>query len=68
MRERRRHRRFSSTLYVLEKWRKAKMTLFALRVEKAHGRAFSTTCQVRGTVTHRSLAGNATLARPTFGA
>jgi hypothetical protein len=43
MRERRKHRHFSSTLHVLEKWSKAKMTLFALRVEKAHGRAFSTT-------------------------
>jgi hypothetical protein len=27
---------------VLEKWSKAKITLFSLRVEKAHGRAFST--------------------------
>jgi hypothetical protein len=29
---------------VLEKWSKAKIALFALRVEKAHGRAFSTAC------------------------
>jgi hypothetical protein len=28
---------------VLEKWSKAKIALFALWVEKAHGRAFSTT-------------------------
>jgi hypothetical protein len=36
-------RHFSNMPYVFEKWRKAKMTFFALRVEKAHGRAFSTT-------------------------
>jgi hypothetical protein len=35
---------FSNTLYVFEKWSTAKMTFFAVRVEKAHGRAFSTSC------------------------
>jgi len=35
---------FSTTLYVVEKWSKAKTTLFALRVEKAHGWTFSTAC------------------------
>jgi hypothetical protein len=37
-------RHFSNTLYVFEKWHKAKIPLFALCVEKAHGRAFSTSC------------------------
>jgi hypothetical protein len=37
-------RHFSNTVHVFEKWRKAKTTLFALRVEKGQGRPFSTTC------------------------
>jgi hypothetical protein len=42
-------RHFSSTVYVLEKLSKVKITLFSLRVEKAHGRAFSTRKEAKQT-------------------
>jgi hypothetical protein len=38
------YRHFSSTVYVLEKWNKAKTAFFALGVEKGHEWPFSTYC------------------------